>query len=83
MLYERVSFQDVDFTPWPADRPYAGGFRYNCMVLEVGTKTEWKDDNEDVEDPGDFGGHREPKSHSHGRHHQRRGLWGKVILVLL
>ena len=27
--------QLVDYAPWPPDRPYAGGFRYNCMLLRV------------------------------------------------
>ena len=26
----------VEYAPWPPDRPYAGGFRYNCMMLRVG-----------------------------------------------
>ena len=29
--------QLVEYAPWPPDRPYAGGFRYNCMLLRVGT----------------------------------------------
>ena len=32
--------QPVDYAPWPPDRPYAGGFRYNCMLLRVGAREE-------------------------------------------
>ena len=28
----------VEYAPWPPDRPYAGGFRYNCMMLRVGRR---------------------------------------------
>ena len=27
--------QPISYAPWPPDRPYAGGFRYNCMELRV------------------------------------------------
>ena len=27
--------QAISHAPWPADRPYDGGFAYNCMMLEV------------------------------------------------
>ena len=27
--------QKVEYAPWGEDRPYGGGFRYNCMMLEV------------------------------------------------
>ena len=27
--------QQISYAPWPPDRPYAGGFRYNCMELRV------------------------------------------------
>ena len=32
---DRYSGEEVDFAPWPPDRPWNGGFAYNCMMLEV------------------------------------------------
>ena len=35
MYLSRYSGEEVDFAPWPPDRPWNGGFAYNCMMLEV------------------------------------------------
>ena len=32
---DRYSGEAIEFAPWPPDRPYDGGFAYNCMMLEV------------------------------------------------
>ena len=32
---DRYSGKEVEFAPWPPDRPWNGGFAYNCMMLEV------------------------------------------------
>ena len=32
---DRYSGKTIEFAPWPPDRPYDGGFAYNCMMLEV------------------------------------------------
>ena len=32
---DRYSGKAIEFAPWPPDRPYDGGFAYNCMMLEV------------------------------------------------
>ena len=40
MFKDFYTGQPISYAPWPPDRPYAGGFRYNCMELRVRRRGE-------------------------------------------
>ena len=35
LVITRYTDEPIEFAPWGDARPYDGGFRYNCMMIQV------------------------------------------------
>ena len=66
--------QPLEYAPWGDARPYDGGFRYNCMMLQV--KIDPQIYLLICLDPVDPGGFRKATGHQPWLQHQRRDLRG-------